>query len=272
MRKTRRKHRPKPLQPKTLELSYFRAIRAVNKLAWTLVKERVLPLLPELVADNDAISGRTDAKLTPQQKLTRLMDRVSLAAYRALPNDRLEAISRTIAKAVSEFQKRQLARQLGQELGIAVDRGINDRIRRFVGENVSLIKSQPQAIFDDVEKNIINGMRAGLRHEEIADNLIERAGVSESRAALIARDQVLKFNGELNQVRQKNLGISKYVWNTVGDERVREEHAARDGQIFSWDDPPGDPSDPADAGHPGDSINCRCFAEPILPDEESEED
>lgn len=48
-----------------------------------------------------------------------------------------------------------------------------------------------------------------------------------------------------------------YIWRTVGDDKVRPEHAANDGRIFSWDNP-------SDTGHPGESINCRCIAEPYF--------
>ncbi|MBF0247400.1 MAG: minor capsid protein [Alphaproteobacteria bacterium] len=47
-----------------------------------------------------------------------------------------------------------------------------------------------------------------------------------------------------------------YIWRTVGDGNVRSSHAARDGQVFSWDHPP-------EGGHPGEAPNCRCRAEPV---------
>ena len=61
-------------------------------------------------------------------------------------------------------------------------------------------------------------------------------------------------------LRQKEIGVTEDVWRTAGDERVRETHAANDGETFKWsDDTPG----PAD-GRPGEEINCRCYAEPVL--------
>ena len=74
---------------------------------------------------------------------------------------------------------------------------------------------------------------------EIYGKEVERIGdVTESRAKLIARDQTSKMNGAFNEARQTSLGIDRYVWQTSGDERVREEHQANDGQVFSWNDPP----------------------------------
>lgn len=45
----------------------------------------------------------------------------------------------------------------------------------------------------------------------------------------------------------------QYVWRTVGDSRVRPEHAALDGTVRDFSDSP----------NPGDEINCRCWAEPV---------
>ena len=36
--------------------------------------------------------------------------------------------------------------------------------------------------------------------------------------------------------RHQRLGIEKFTWDTSGDERVRDEHRALDGQVFSYDD------------------------------------
>jgi len=50
-----------------------------------------------------------------------------------------------------------------------------------------------------------------------------------------------------------------YIWRTRRDGKVRSAHAEREGQIFSWDDPP-------QGGHPGEDYNCRCTAERYLPE------
>ena len=55
------------------------------------------------------------------------------------------------------------------------------------------------------------------------------------------------------------MGISEYRWGTAGDERVRETHEANDGKVFRWDTPP------AETGHPGNDVQCRCTARPIIP-------
>jgi SPP1 gp7 family putative phage head morphogenesis protein len=59
----------------------------------------------------------------------------------------------------------------------------------------------------------------------------------------------------LTPVKPAGRPTTHYVWRTAGDNRVRGEHAARNGQIFAWNDPP-------EHGHPGREANCRCWPEP----------
>ena len=66
------------------------------------------------------------------------------------------------------------------------------------------------------------------------------------------------FAGLINQLRQQDLGIERYVWRSQDDAKVRDSHADFDDQVFRWDQPPA-------RGHPGQAFNCRCFAEPVVP-------
>ncbi|MDR1207432.1 MAG: hypothetical protein LBK26_03400 [Rickettsiales bacterium] len=45
----------------------------------------------------------------------------------------------------------------------------------------------------------------------------------------------------------------KYMWVTEGDDKVRPEHEALDGEVRSWYDSP----------HPGEDFGCRCHAEAV---------
>ena len=57
-------------------------------------------------------------------------------------------------------------------------------------------------------------------------------------------------------------GESEYFeWNTMGDERVRPTHEARDGKIYNWDN--------AEIV-PGEEPGCRCWATVYFPDSQEE--
>jgi SPP1 gp7 family putative phage head morphogenesis protein len=66
------------------------------------------------------------------------------------------------------------------------------------------------------------------------------------------------FAGLINQLRQQDLGIERYIWRSQDDAKVRDSHAEYDDRVFRWDETPA-------GGHPGQAHNCRCFAEPIAP-------
>jgi SPP1 gp7 family putative phage head morphogenesis protein len=77
----------------------------------------------------------------------------------------------------------------------------------------------------------------------------------DSKAYQKAFQRYLRYGISLEtQLKAKERFSSHYIWRTQGDERVRPEHAARDGQVFSWDDPAISP--------PGTEFGCRCIAVP----------
>lgn len=251
---------PKQNQPRLIEVAYYSAIVRLLERARQMVELRLRPRLLSLVEEARRLRGDSAREDAGGREVDRLMDDLSEAFYDGLMPVRLEELVGTFGEQVSKHQRRELLRQLAAATGVEVpfaDVGIRARIADFTAENVQLIKSIPQRYFDQVGQRVISGLREGVRWEEIAEQMQDRFGVAESSAKLVARDQVGKFYGELQQTRQESLGIETYVWRTVSDNRVRPEHEERDGEIFRWDDPPED-------GHPGKAINCRCYAEPDL--------
>lgn len=250
----RRRPMPRQQQPDAIRLEYGKAIiRRMLDPARELVVSRVLPLLPLLARRVD----RFDADVN------KTLDEVAEAFWRERFNTRdLEELARMYADRTSTFQAEQLRKQRVAALGVdvfAAEPNLEPITKAFVTENVALIKSVPNAYFDDIEKLVAREVRAGTRHEDIATKIAERYGVASSKARLIARDQVGKFYGDLNRVRQKALGVERYIWRSVRDNRVRPEHHHLDGKMFAWDKPPSE-------GHPGQPINCRCYPEPDFSD------
>lgn len=140
-------------------------------------------------------------------------------------------------------------------------------------EASNLIKSIPAQYLGQVAQ-AVNDNFIGKELPE-GRNLLQQiqhiGNVSKKRARLIARDQTSKMTGTLNQIRQQAIGIEEYIWRTSKDQRVvgnpsgiypvgnkkHEDHYHREGKRFRWDSPPED-------GHPGQAIECRCHAEPII--------
>ena len=93
---------------------------------------------------------------------------------------------------------------------------------------------------------------------------IEKNRDKENLKKKVLRQSQLKarnFKGDLYASFLKEI-VSKdsdsFVWNTVGDDRVRPEHDDRDQEVFTWKD--------ADIV-PGEEAMCRCWATVYLKSE-----
>ena len=85
------------------------------------------------------------------------------------------------------------------------------------------------------------------------------ASVAEADLMTLSDWLVRRFLTEINERRQRELGVTHYIWRTLDDPKVRTAHAERDDRLFSWDNRFSD-------WHPGHGYNCRCFAEPAILD------
>jgi SPP1 gp7 family putative phage head morphogenesis protein len=198
-----------------------------------------------------------------------------------------------IGQYTSKWNDRQWQSTLVKVLGVDVYRSekhIPSMLKSFVNENATLITKLKEETYHDVARIINVGVRQGDRIEQIKKDLLSDSDLEpgrfrkvETRAELIARDQIGKLNGELTETRQKGLGIEKYIWHTSQDERVCEQCEPMEGLMCNWDDDSvysdddGDTwqqrtSDMAERNpgecHPQD----RCWAEPVFEEEEGEAD
>jgi SPP1 gp7 family putative phage head morphogenesis protein len=173
-------------------------------------------------------------------------------------------IARQYASEVSSFNKKEVAKSVSKSFVDYLIPDFSEALNGFVNNNVALING----LIDDTQKAIVmkiangvrNGATAGQIARSIEKNIGEDNGIYKTvrtKLALIAQDQINKLNGQLNMLRQQAIGISKYTWRTRLDDRVRDYDAKKEGEIYSWDNPP-------EGGHPGEKINCRCFGEPVL--------
>lgn len=255
----RRRRTPRMLQPDTVRLEYFKAIRGILSHARALVQDSLMPQLGALL-----VQPRADVRMDAGsgKKVNEILDQISERFWRGLSARELEALAERFAARTEQFSVGEFRKQVRAALGvdvIAATPKIVNTLENFVAENVALIKSIPDQYFSDIEKRVTRAVTTGERAEKLVPELQEKYDVSEARARLIARDQIGKLNGQLNRERQEKLGLTRYIWRTVSDERVRDEHSDREGEVFSWDDPPED-------GHPGEPIQCRCSAEPVFSD------
>lgn len=248
----RRTRVPRQIYPKLIELEYAKAL--VGHL--NIARHALVPLtheLPSLLA-----SARHDAGESSRAR--DLINRARDALNRATQPTQIENLAAQFGQRTQQYNRVQLGRQVRAALGadvVASDTKLQKILGNYVQENAALITSIPSQVIDQIEGIVTRGFTSGRMHTDIAAEIDERFNVGESRARVIARDQIGKLYGQTNAYRQRDLGIESFTWATSEDERVRPEHEELNGRVFRYDDPP-------DEGLPGEPILCRCSAEPVF--------
>jgi len=254
------------------EYGYRRILLNLNRQYKLLLKKHMSPEVEEMATeatDVHLVTGqiRKDAAGW-QDNLRRAMSRIA-KDMTVHENKAIKDMLR-IGPQVNEHNKAQWKKLIRSQYGVdptKEDPGRYDSLLRNWSRNNSLlIKDIPfktsYQIAEQTREALIKGTNQADLTQQVYDIMSERTEVTDSRAKLIARDQVAKLNGSLTRDRQESIGVSGYIWRTVGDERVRDSHDEVDGQFFSWDNPPNE----TDGNHPGEDYQCRCWAEPVLPE------
>lgn len=171
-----------------------------------------------------------------------------------------------VSKSNEERFNKSLENVTGINLGgIIQSEKLEDFIEVSVNKNVSLIKSLPEEYFKQIETIVTNGIVNGERYNTIAKKIAETTKSKVTgRIKTIARNEVSTLNSQLTLRRSEALGITRGIFQTSDDERVRPCHAELDGVEFrlsrgAWSKKcqkwiiPG-----------VTDINCRCSYSPII--------
>jgi SPP1 gp7 family putative phage head morphogenesis protein len=258
--KKKRKVPPKWLYPINQQKQYDRILYSLVKEIKSKVKEILIPEIPSMIyeVNQNTPNDRNDSW---KDRLNSLLDYIKRSIQ--------DKVNMTIGGAgiigveIDRFNKRQAEKMNHSIFGfdLFVDEPwLKDQLTLFSSQNAQLIEKLSSDEMDRVSGIVERGLQQGLRFTEIVEPIQKSFGISHRHARLIARDQTSKLNASLTKLRQEEVGITRYRWQTSGDERVRPTHKANDGKIFEWDKPP------PITGHPSHDVNCRCVAIPIFED------
>lgn len=257
-----------PRQPDSLRLLYLQGLRrlviADLRTAWEKARGVVMAEVQRaarLDVEHDA-SSRLDARPRGGNigRIRGALDDARATFDKAQARRDLDAYARGIADRAAKGHMDDLRRQVVSATGYDLTAEPRDKtalLRGWARENVRLIKTIPSRFFTEVRALAVDAVERGRDPAVVARELQERFGVAQSRAALIAYDQIGKLYGQLQEARQTAMGVTHYLWRETFPAHPRPEHVARHGMRFAWAAPPPD-------GHPGTAIRCSCFADPDL--------
>jgi hypothetical protein len=190
-----------------------------------------------------------------------------------------------IADSTFDFNEGQYEKGAKSVLGVEFPVGEDwwpDARDTWRDNNYQIIKNDMRGYISRINALTEKAVTSGFSVKTLAEQIHDLdSKITKGRANYIARDQIGKLNGEITHRRMESIGLSMYIWETSGDERVRGDpggkypnakpsHYLMDGLLCRWDNagvysedggktwidrPTG-----AVALHPGEDSLCRCTA------------
>ena len=236
---------PAPVRPRVLDArDYERALR----------ESYMRPFVEGILRRLAGATGTTDVWRA-------LDDEIGALQARPQAGVPVEMIEAHVAR-VEGYHRARLIQTFRAALGVDVRMFITQpAVRSFmqerIAENVSLVKTIPPRFHEGLTRRVGEEFAAApFDQARLRTMLRDEYRSSGYNLRRLTRDQTNKQVGGLSRLRHGQLGISRFIWRTVGDERVRSSHAGYDGAAYEWARAP--------EGGPGAPIQCRCIAEPSL--------
>lgn len=142
-----------------------------------------------------------------------------------------------------------------------------EKIRKEYTENMKLyVRKWTEDEIIKLRKQVQSNVSAGMRYEGLVKIIKDSKRVSDNKAQFLARQETNLLLTEMRKQRYTDVGVNKYKWVTLHDDKVRHRHRQLDGKVISWDNPPivTEPGEAVRRAHAGADFNCRCIAHPVI--------
>ncbi|MGH7970169.1 MAG: phage minor head protein [Limisphaerales bacterium] len=246
-RKQQRLAREKFARARRAEIAYERQLKRVAKEVGDIIKAQAPGGNPKKADTISRILGRYAELLRPWAR--RVSERM------------VAEVSKRDAHAWNETGKR-MGRALQEEVRNAPTGAAAAKI---MNEQVNLITSLPLEAAQRVQKLALQGLAGPQQYSRIIKEVMRSGEVTKGRAKLIARTETGRAASAFTQARAQFIGSEGYIWRTMRDQLVRDEHRELEGQYVRWTHPPiAGPK--GERYHAGAGPNCRCYSEPVLPE------
>lgn len=218
------------------------------------------------IADHvdDLVKGVNPTHIDEIEVLRRMLER-----YADILRPWAETVARRMLIDVARRDERAWkthAQLLGTELRRELTQApIGERVRELMEDQVHLITSLPREASQRIHDLVTGNLYSGARASTVAAEILRTGAVTKSRANLIARTETGRASISLMQARAEHIGSDGYVWRTAHDRFVRPRHRRLEGTFHRWTEPPVS-GENGERSHPGGIYNCRCYAEPVIPE------
>jgi SPP1 gp7 family putative phage head morphogenesis protein len=225
----------------------LRAIKPTNAQAQNLAA--ITLKVPQFWADAvDAIIAQYDPPAAPGRRdsvfgLGDVLERLRIEVERLVIS--LTPDLRDFAVRLETWHRGQwtgsVATATGVQLGTILTGGdVNESIESFVQRNVALIRDISDEARGRISDIVFRGFQARAPIEDVAREVRGAVDMSRRRAIRVAADQTQKLSAALDTERMQQAGLDRWEWLHSGKLHYRPQHLARNGHVYSFDDPPPD--------------------------------
>ena len=153
-------------------------------------------------------------------------------------DEKMESMIKRIIDNVNKKNRSEIYGQVEEIIGInqkqlAHEEMLNDKSAAFMAETVEWAKKLRDDTLQEFTTSTLRSMALGQSVDYIDKQFDGITGKRKDHARFVARTQIATYNSLMTKVRAQNLGVTKAVWVTGGDERVRSAHKERDGKEFN---------------------------------------
>lgn len=228
-----------------------------------------IKLTDQIISFEDAQTGNFAAILL------RLAKSAKKSLLKQFSNDRIEGISQQMLGKLDKKAKLEFYNRVAAKTGIDVKdliakEGLKSTTNALMTETAQWIQTLRDDTFQKFTNNTLFAMSQGESLDTIVSQFDDIVVERKNHARFLARNQVQNYNSITTKIRAQNLGITKAIWETADDDRVRPSHADREGKEFDLAE--GLYSS-IDGLHllPGTDYNCRCTYTMIIPETADDE-
>lgn len=198
-------------------------------------------------------------------------ERVRKQLIAQIGDDKIDKLVRKQLEKVSKRSRKELGARIDAAIGLASNEttreaAIAPQIDALVAQTSEWIKKLRDDTLAIYTNNSLQAMSRGLSLEDVMaqyDDLVEQRA---NHARSVARTQIANYNSLSTKLRAKEAGITRAIWRTSKDARVRDSHRDRDGKEFDIDKGLYSRIDRLYL-LPGIDYQCRCDYDLIIPDD-----
>lgn len=254
-----------PEPSKAIERQFAESIQYMVDQMQKKWKSQVFKQIPQ-----DTVNKFADAPMGNFAKVfLGLASRVRRNLLTQFDDARLEELAKKFTSKVDRRNSEEFYNRVEKAVGISrkeleSTEGLTFQINAYKLETFQWIKKMRDDTLQEWTSQTLRLMAEGKSLPEIMsqfDGMVEKR---KGHAKMVARTQISTFNSLTSKARAQNLGITKAVWVTSRDERVRSSHVARDGKEFNLSEGLYSSLD-GKTLLPGTDYNCRCTYRMVIP-------